>query len=167
MGRRERGEGSVYQRKDGSWVAQFQGKYRYAQTEDAAKLKLYKIKLYKMLTGAEWSKAKNITLSKPLDEYITHASTNLNPRTVKRYHGTISVHLKPAIGRLKLHSLDALIIEGMYARKLSDGVSPSTIQLIHAVLSSAIKRAVRLKLVQHNVCKGVETQRIETKEVEV
>ena len=162
MGRRGRGDGSVYQRKDGSWVAQFQGKYRYGQTEDAAKQKLYK-----MLTGAEWSKAKNITLSKPLDEYITHASTNLNPRTVKRYHGTISVHLKPAIGRLKLHSLDALIIEGMYARKLSDGVSPSTIQLIHAVLSSAIKRAVRLKLVQHNVCKGVETQRIETKEVEV
>ena len=86
---------------------------------------------------------------------------------MKRYRETISVHLKPAIGRLKLHSLDVLTIEGMYARKLSDVVSPSTIQLIHAVLSSAMKRAVRLKLVQHNVCKGVETQRIETKEVEV
>src|SRR4028119_152087 len=56
MGRRGRGDGSVYQRKDGSWVAQFQGKYHYAQTENAAKQKLYK-----MLTGAEESKPKTIT----------------------------------------------------------------------------------------------------------
>ena len=55
---RGRGDGSVYQRKDGSWVAQFQGKYRYGQTEDAAKQKLYK-----MLTGAEESKPKNIPVS--------------------------------------------------------------------------------------------------------
>ena len=48
MGRRGRGDGSVYQRKDGSWVAQFQGKYRYAQTEEAAKQKLYR-----MLTNTE------------------------------------------------------------------------------------------------------------------
>jgi hypothetical protein len=39
--RRKRGEGSCYQRKDGSWVAQFKGKYRYAKDEDAAKQKLY------------------------------------------------------------------------------------------------------------------------------
>ena len=48
--RRKRGarEGSVYQRKDGSWVAQFQGKYRYAKDRDTAKQKLYK-----MFSGAE------------------------------------------------------------------------------------------------------------------
>jgi len=83
MGRRNAGEGSVYQRKDGSWVAQFQGKYRYAQTEEAAKQKLYK-----MLTNTEESKPKTITVGKLLDEYITHATPNLKPRTVKKYrHG--------------------------------------------------------------------------------
>ena len=68
---------------------------------------------------------------------------------------------------MKLHQLDALKIEEIYARKLSDGASPSTIQLIHAVLSSAIKRGVRLKLVQHNVCKDAQKPRIETQDVEV
>jgi integrase len=162
MGRRGRGDGSVYQRKDGSWVAQFQGKYRYAQTEDAAKQKLYK-----MLTGAEESKPTTIPVVKLLDEYISAVTPNLKPRTVKRYREAIEVHLKPALGKTKLHHLDALKIEGMYSRKLQQGVSPSTIQLIQAVLSSALKRAVRLKLVQHNACKDVVTPRIETKEVEI
>ena len=162
MGRRGRGDGSVYQRKDGSWVAQFQGKYRYAQTEEAAKHKLYK-----MLTGAEESKPKTITVGKLLDEYISAAAVNLKPRTVKRYREAIEIHLKPSLGRVKLHELDALKIEGIYARKLSNGISPSTIQLTNAVLSSAIKRAVRLNLVPHNPCKDVVTPRIETQEVEI
>lgn len=162
MRRRNAGEGSVYQRKDGSWVAQFQGKYRYAQTEDAAKQKLYK-----MLTNTEESKPKNITVGKLLDEYITHATPNLKPRTVKRYREAINLHLNSSLGKVKLHALDALTIEGMYSRKLADGVSPSTIQLINAVLSSSMKRAVRLKLASHNPCKDVELPRIETKEVEV
>jgi integrase len=162
MGRRGRGDGSVYQRKDGSWVAQFQGKYRYGQTEDAAKQKLYK-----MLTGAEESKPKTITVAKLLDEYITAATPNLKPRTVKRYREAINLHLKPSLGKVKIHALDALAIEGIYSRKLADGVSPSTIQLVNAVLSSSLKRAVRLKLVQHNPCKDVELPRIEREEVEV
>jgi integrase len=162
MGRRNAGEGSVYQRKDGSWVAQFQGKYRYAQTEEAAKQKLYK-----MLTNTEESKPKTITVSKLLDDYVSAANPNLKPRTVKRYREAINLHLKPSLGKVKLHALDALTIEGMYSRKLADGVSPSTIQLINAVLSSAMKRAVRLKLVQHNPCRDVELPRIEREEVEV
>ncbi len=162
MGRRGRGDGSVYQRKDGSWVAQFQGKYRYAQTEDAAKQKLYK-----MLTNTEESKPKTITVAKLLDEYILAASPNLKPRTVKRYREAIEVHIKPALGKTKLHELDAMKIEDVYARKLGQGIGPSTVHLIHAVLSSSLKRGVRLKLVQHNVCKDVQTPKMDTKEVEV
>ena len=48
MTRRKRGEVSCYQRKDGSWVAQFMGKYRYAKHEESAKRKLYA-----MLSSAE------------------------------------------------------------------------------------------------------------------
>jgi integrase len=142
-------------------VAQFQGKYRYAQTEDATKQKLYK-----MLTGAGESKPKNIPVSKRLDEYITHASINLKPHIVKRYREANEVHIKPALGRSQLHELDTTRIEAVYAEKLEQGVPPSTIQLIHSVLSGALKRGVRLKLVQHNPCKDVEAPRIERAEVE-
>jgi hypothetical protein len=95
MRRRARGEGSVYKRKDGSWVAQFNGTYRYAKTEQAARQKLYA-----MLAGAEESKPENITVAKHLDDYMRAAEANLKPRTVKRYREAIEAHLKPTIRRI-------------------------------------------------------------------
>ena len=110
-----------------------------------------------MLTGPEESKPKNIPVSKLLDEYITHASTNLKPRPLKHYRAANEVHIRPALGRSKLHELDAARIEAVYAEKLEQGVPPSTIHLIRSVLSGALKRSVRLKLVQHNPCKGLRS----------
>ena len=55
----------------------------------------------------------------------------------------------------------------IYARKLQYGLSAATIQLINAVLSSALKGAVRLKLTQTNVCRDVQTPKIQREEVKV
>src|SRR5215212_5019845 len=162
MARRKRGEGSCYQRKDGSWVAQFKGKYRYAKDEETAKRKLYA-----MLSGAEESKPSNITVAATLDEYLLASKPNLKPRTYRRYQHAIDAHLRPAFGKQRLNKLTARDIEDVYARKLRDGLSPATVRLLHSVLSSACKRAVRLQLTTHNVCKDVQTPRVEREEVEV
>ena len=55
--RRSKGEGSVYQRRDGKWCAQLNGTYKYAKTEEAAKARLYQ-----MLAGVEESKPLSTTL---------------------------------------------------------------------------------------------------------
>jgi integrase len=162
VGRRAKGEGSVYQRKDGLWVAQLNGKCRYAKTEEAAKAKLYKL-----LAGAEESKPENITVAKHLQDYLQHPQVHLKPRTVKRYREAIEAHLIPALGREKLHTLDAHRIEGVYATKLEQGLSPASIHVLHAVLSASLRRALRLGLIQHNPCKDVEKPRVEREEVEV
>jgi integrase len=162
MRRRARGEGSVYKRKDGSWVAQFNGTYRYAKTEQAARQKLYAV-----LAGAEESKPENITVGKHLDDYLLHAQSNLKPRTVKRYREAIDAHLKPSLGTCKLHDLDVRKIEDLYISKLNAGLSAGSVHLLHAVLSASMKRAVRLKLVHHNVCRDVDRPRIEREEIPV
>lgn len=162
MGRRDSGTGSVYQRKDGLYVAQLKGSYRYAKTEREARRKLLE-----MMQTKEEATPKNIPVGKVLDDYLAAATPNLKARTVKRYSEAIQVHLRPAFGKTKLHKLTALQVEETYARKLRDGLSASTIQLINAVLSSALKRAVRLKLVQTNVCKDVLTPRREREEAEI
>jgi integrase len=161
MGRRSAGEGSIYQRKDRSWVAQYKGKYKYAKTKNLAQQKLLELR-----TQTEAVKPKNITIEKHLDKYIEVVKTHLKPRTVKRYGQAIEAHLKPAFGKKKLHRLDAIDIQDFYVKKLSEGVSPSTIQLLHAVLSSALKRGVRWKLIEQNPCKNVELPRTEREEVE-
>jgi integrase-like protein len=160
IGRRAKGEGSVYQRKDGSWVAQLNGTYRYARTEEAAKAKLYKL-----LAGAEEFKPQNISVEKHLRDYLKHAQANLKPRTVKRYREAIDAHLRSAFSKEKLHTLDAQKIERVYAKKLEQGLSPASIHVLHAVLSASLKRAVRLKLIQHNPCKDVQKPKVEREEV--
>lgn len=58
------------------------------------------------------------------------------------------------------------MVQELYAAMLRDGLSPATVNLVHSVLSSAYKRAVKWRLAQHNVIRDVDAPRIESKEDE-
>lgn len=156
MARRPRGEGSVYVRKDGLYVAQYNGVYRYAKTEEQAKGKLAKL-----IDGDEKRKADNITVGALIDQYLRHVSATgaLKPLTIRRYTEAATNHLRPSYGTLKASALDAATIEDTYTTKLASGLSASSIQVMHAVLSAAYKRGVRLGKVQSNPCRNVELPR--------
>jgi integrase len=160
--RRDKGLGSIYKRKDGLWVAQYKGQYLYSKDKATAKHKLTQ-----MLQQPDQARPTNVTVGSALDQYLESSKPNLKPRTVYRYSEACRVHLKPALGRTKLHKLTALEIEGLYARMLGSGSSPATVRLVHAVLSSAIKKAVRLELVQGDVCRDVQLPKLDTPEVQV
>jgi integrase len=162
MGRRDAGMGSVYQRKDGLWVAQHKGQYRYAKSEQEAKRKLRQL-----LQQGDTVKPSTITVGIALDQYLDYAKQELKPRTVERYTIAAESHLRPAFGSTKLHKLTAMQVETTYRRMLRDGLAASTIQLMHAILSSTVKRCVRLQLVQTNVCRDVRCPRIKREEVQV
>jgi integrase len=162
MVRRSPGDGSLYQRKDGLWVAQYQGEYRYSKDKATAKSKLRKL-----MTEADEVKPKNITVGKYIDQWFEFAKPNLKPSTIKRYNEAIEVHIKPAFGDAKLHKLDARTVQDTYAGMLRDGLSASTVNIVHSVLSSAFKRAAKWCMVWHNIMADVDAPRIENREVEV
>jgi integrase len=163
MTRRIRGEGSVYQRKDGYWVAQYNGQYRYAKTKKEAKKKLLEL----VKAGEVHKPESKITVSAFMDRWITFAEQNLKPATIKRYREAIEIHVKPNLGDKKLHKLDAMTAQDMYARMQQDGLSPATVNLVHSVLSSAFKRAIKWGMLHHNVIENVEAPKIVRDEVEV
>jgi hypothetical protein len=80
MRRRKKGTGSVYQRKDGVWIAQFEGKYRYAKAEKDVRRKL-RLLLQQTDTAV---KPTNLTVVTALDECLVSARRSLEPRTVTR-----------------------------------------------------------------------------------
>ena len=163
MSRRSAGDGSLYYRADKQlWVAQQNGKYRYSKDKATAQKKLHEL-----LTQAEESKPQNITVSTLMDQWLEYAKPNLKFGTVQRYTEAITVHINPNIGGVKLHKLDALTVERVYAGMLSIGLSPSTVNIVHTVLSSAFKRATKWKLVAHNVMQDVDPPKMVRKEVEV
>jgi integrase len=160
--RRENGTGSIYQRSSGYWVAQLNGQYGYAKTKSEAKKKLRQ-----MLRQIDELKPSNLTVGTALNQYMDAARRDLKPRTIERYQGAITTHLILTLGKVKLNRLEALDIEALYTRMLDAGLSPSTVRVTHTVLGSAIRRAVRLKLVQTNVAKDVQLPKLKAAEIEI
>jgi hypothetical protein len=163
MGRRSRGDGSIYKRKsDGLYVAQYKGRYRYSKDKATAKAKLLKL-----MTSAEEVVPENITTAAFMDRWMTFAEQNLKPATVKRYREAIKIYIKPNLGDKSLHKVDALTVQQMYSQMLTDGLSPATVNLVHSVLSSAFKRAIKWDVLKSNVITNVDAPRIVREEVEV
>jgi hypothetical protein len=76
----------VYQRKDGYWVAQYKGQYRYAKTTKDAKRKLLEL-----IKAVEIHKPDSkTTVSAFMDRWLAFAEQNLKPATLKRYREAIS-----------------------------------------------------------------------------
>src|SRR3989440_3363546 len=55
-------------------------------------------------------------------------------------------------------------VQAFYAKKLSDGLSPKTINNIHGLLHKALSNAVKWNILPRNVCDAVTPPRIPRKE---
>jgi integrase len=73
--------------------------------------------------------------------------------------------LVPAIGTVKLKTLSAMHVQGVYRSMLDRGLSSRTVQYTHAVLHRALKQAVRWGLVPRNVCEDVDRPRLRREEM--
>lgn len=163
--RREAGEGSIYRRRDGYWVAQIKvetisGKktrYRYAKTKKEARQKLRE-------AVAEVSKYGNqivpdsgsLTLGQYLENWLESHKRKIKQRTYESYEQTIRLHIVPLIGSKKLSKLNPLDVENLYSERLSSGVSEHRVRYIHITLHNALKHAVRLCLIASNPAGAVD-----------
>jgi integrase len=160
---RDKDTGSIYRRKsDGLYVSQYKGHYKYSKDKATAKKKLAA-----MLKAPEQVKPSKITVATALDQYLETAKQRLKARSLIRYQVAADKHLKPALSKQRVDKLAALQVEQLYSDMLKAGSSPASVRLTHAVLSSAVKRCVRLQLVDTNICSSVELPRQQPKKIEV
>jgi integrase len=104
----------------------------------------------------EFVDTTKLTLGEWLDTWVEKAVKPPRKRqsTYDSYHSVITGRVTPAIGMLRLQAVQALDLERYYADQCD--LSPATLQLHHAILSSALKAAVRAKLVHRNVAADVD-----------
>lgn len=170
--RRGRGEGAIYRRsRDGRWVGEM-------TLPDTARRKT--------ITGATRQEVQRKLAA--LRREIEHGLTPGDPRqTVEQYLATWLESIKPtmsdaawlrheqfcrlqivpSIGAVKLVALSAQHVQGLYASLLASGLSSTTVHHAHATLHKAVKAAVRLGLVPHNVTEMVEVPRMQHHEMRV
>lgn len=163
--RRGNGEGSIFQRHDGRWVATItvgyadNGKRRrrdfYGWTKKEVQDKLTRVqtaKLDGMLAAPDKS-----TVGQFLDRWLEDAAKpTIRATTHACYKGIIGNHIKPKIGGMKLAGLSPVHVQALYAEMERGGASGYTRKQAHAVLHRALKQALKWGLVARNSCDAVD-----------
>ncbi len=110
--------------------------------------------------------AGTLTVSAYLDRWLNDSVRDtVRQRTWERYEQIVRVHLKPALGRMKLKNLTTTHARALYREKLYAGLASRTVNYIHITLSKALKDAVADGLIPRNVTEGVKAPRPKKKEV--
>lgn len=151
--RRGQGEGSIYQREDGGWVAQLDLGYvagkrsrpvRRARTKREALAKLEEMKRDR--DAGITSTAKNVEqwLAYWLDEVIAPAveAGDLKPATARYYRSHVEQWLTPHLGAHRLNELAPRHVRELHAAMRKAGKSDAMIRNSHATLRKAMKVAL-------------------------
>ena len=169
--RRGSGEGTVYQRTDGRWVAELtledgKRKYYYGKTQAEAIQKLkqaqYEMKQGILATGPKQKLADHLTYW--LEQV---KKRKLRASTYVRYRSTMNIHIIPALGHLPLSKVTLRTIQQFYNKKLDEErQSPSSVLNMHKVLNQAFAYAVKERLISINPCTGVSLPTQEKRKVQ-
>lgn len=162
-------EGSVYQRKDGRWVAQYRdakdkSRYIYRKSKADARKALREALLDR---DEGYVPADKLTIDVYLEEWMEERKNTVSARTWRVQESMLRNRVKPHIGHVRLCKLSPGNVRSMYRLLSSEGLSASTVGRIHAVLKQAMRDAVRDKIIRSNPLDDVKAPRQRSKEKQV
>ena len=134
-------------------------------------------------TGPYYRKGKGYD-SQPLSTWIrlwfdSYTKPNLRPSSADGYRSMIENHIIPVLGHIQLSKLSSIQIQRFYNDLHTQGrldnhgnrkyepLSASTVKHIHAVLSGALKQAVKERIIPFNPCDNCKIPKREKKEMHV
>lgn len=178
--RNAKGAGGIRQRPDGRWEARYTagydlrtGKQRrrsvYGKTKRECQMKLNCV-LAELDSGTYFEPAK-VTLGEWLQIWLDEYNAHVKPRTLESYRGHTKHRITPAIGRIKLKTLNATHLQRFYNDLLrgtpnAPALSPKTIHNIHGILHKALEQAVELGYIRFNPSDSCKLPRKERKQIQ-
>ena len=110
--------------------------------------------------------ADNIGLGEYLGRWLTDSVRDtVRPTTFERYEQMVRLHIRPALGQLKLKDLTSTHVRGLYRQKLDAGLAPRTVQYVHVTLHKALKQAIADGLIPRNATEAVKPPQIRREEI--
>lgn len=161
MKRREKGSGSISQRKDGTWTGRAfvgfkkDGKQKikavYGKTEAEVKRKLKA--LQKEIVKFEPQESVKLTLSELLDDWLNNIKRlELKDSSFDHTEATIENQIKPLIGFLQIQSISMQDVQ-QFINTLNDkGYSYSTIKKAYNAINATLNLAVEREYIAKNPC---------------
>lgn len=108
-----------------------------------------------------------LMLSEWLDIWTETYLGSVKPRTVGIYQSDIKLHIKPALGAVRIEALTAPMIQAFYnkmgkpSEQHPNGLSAKTIKNVHGVLHKALQQAVLIGYLRFNPANACILPRIE------
>jgi integrase len=162
--RRVNGEGSIWRRKDGRWVAA-----TYARTNEGTEKRVHlyggtHAEVREKLTALmrELDQGATVPVQNPtVAEYLRHWLADVvrpgrAPKTYQGYELAVRRYLEPALGRRQLRRLTVADVRRLLDQLVARGLGPRMVQFVHAVLRNALENAVREELLARNVARLVQ-----------
>lgn len=180
--KRGNGEGTIYKRSDGLWVAQVTVGYDpqtgkpkrksfYGKTRQEVIGKLTEI-IQELRTGTfiEPSKA---TFGEWLDKWLEeYKKGQLKPTTYESYKAIVDIHIKPALGGIPLAKLQPHMLQAFYNEKLENGradgkggLSTRMVHYCHTIIHQALKQAVKEGLLPRNPAEATSPPAVKNKQM--
>jgi integrase len=162
--RRGRHEGSIRQRSDGRWEARVTIGYRDSKRVHRSFYGLTRRAVQEQMIAAQRELQTGVVALGPSQTVATFleswleqtAKPTLRPRTHLRYVQLVRKHALPTLGAIALRKLTPQHLATLYGRKFDEGLSPRSVQFLHAVLHRAFKQAVRWQLIGRNPADAVD-----------
>ena len=161
--------GSVRQRDNGTWEARcvINGKrvsFYGAKQSDALKAMRA---AQKAADDGTYFEPSRLTVAEWLTTWLTeYVAPSCKPLTLSTYQSRADTHILPALGKIKLTSLNATQIQTFYNDlQREQGLSPKTIKNVHGILHKALDQAVKLRYIGLNPADACTLPRMEKKEI--
>ena len=179
-GRRGRGEGSVYQRKDarpdGTIRIRWAGEIDLGWIDGRrARKTVYgrtRKECYDSLQGAQRAigsgltpAPERLTMETYLTDWLATHRREIRASTFASYEAIVRVHLIPGIGQNRLARLTVPDVRRLLHAKSDAGLSPRRVAMIRSVLRTALGQAVKDRNVPVNVAELADPPKQERHEI--
>lgn len=164
--RNPNGEGSIYQRSDGRWVASI-----YAPTNRGGRKRVSfygatRTQVREKLTALMRDIDRGVTIAEEnwtVEQYLTHwlateVKPNRAPKTYQGYELAVRRHIVPVLGRKRLKKLSVTDVRGLVRQLIDAELGTRMVQFVHAVLRNALEHAVRDEAIPRNVARLVQVK---------
>ena len=109
-----------------------------------------------------------ITLNEFLDRWIENAAKpKLRDKSYESYESLLRRYIRPVLGERILSAITPLDVQSAYQKMIDRGLSARTIRYTHSVLRSAIRQAIRWRLLLQDPTDGAQLPRLGRREMSV
>lgn len=184
MARRMKGEGSLYQTKDKTWVCQYydaDGKRRTKRFQRKADGRDFLDNLHQTASPQTDTRLPGQavnhgnTVGSWMDQWLeTYARPTVKLSTYCSYEMMTRVHVKPSLGDILLVKLDPVTLQEFINQKYSNGkttgeggLSAKTLRNLRNLFHLALEQARKNGLIQTNLVEGVRLPKEQKREMRV